>query len=163
MRLQSSRLILFLIFLFIPVVYGQTDESLSVFAPVPANERSRLAARLKSFTEYRRERQWNKLFEMFPKTHTQHPELNKEDFLADIRKHGKAHIVEFTPEYTTENPTIDGDYAIYGCAQIGKGWGKKMWQAVTYASLENGEWVFSDILFTFSSLHARDPAPCEKH
>jgi hypothetical protein len=53
--------------------------------------------------------------------------------------------------------TIDGEYAIYGCAKVRDGWSKKKWQAVTYASLEDGEWYFSDLLFVFSEMHSRDP------
>ena len=140
--------------------YGQAGDSLKVFHPVPANQRAHLAERLKLLVEYQRTKQYDKLFELLPKVHTQHPELTKEKFLADIRTQGKAHIIGFIPEYTTENPTIDGEYAIYGCARVRDGWSTKKWQAATYASLENGEWYFSDILFTFPSLHARNPSPC---
>ena len=97
---------------------------------------------------------------MLPKVHTQHPELTKEEFSAAIRAQGKAHVVDFVPEYTTENPTIDGEYAIYGCAKVREGRSTKKWRAATYASLETGEWYFSDILFTFPGFHAGNPAPC---
>jgi hypothetical protein len=140
--------------------YGQVADSLKVFDPVPANQRAHLAERLKRLVEYQRTKQYEKVFGMLPKVHTQHPELTKEEFLATIRTQGKAHVVDFIPEYTTENPTIDGEYAIYGCAKVREGRGTKKWQAATYASLEDGEWYFSDILFTFPSLHARNPSPC---
>ncbi len=157
MKLLSSITILLFLFL---AAYGQAKDRLKVFNPVPADQRAHLAERLKLLIEYQRTKQYDKLFELFPKIHTQHPELTEEKFLADIRMQGKSHIVDFVPEYSTENPTIDGEYAIYGCAKVREGWSTKKWQAATYASLENGEWYFSDILFTFSGLHARNPAPC---
>ncbi len=157
MKLLGSITILFLLLL---TVYGQVGDGLKVFEPVPANQRARLAERLKLLVEYQRTKQYEKVFGMLPKVHTQHPELTKEEFLADIQRQGKAHIVDFVPEYTTENPTIDGEYAIYGCAKVRAGQGAKKWQAVTYASLEDWEWYFSDILFTFPSLHAKNPATC---
>ncbi len=157
MKLLSSITLLLLLLL---IAYGHAEDSLKVFDPVPANQRAHLAERLKQLVEYRRTKQYDRLFEMLPKVHTQHPDLTKEQFLSDIRMQGKAHIVDFVPEYTTENPTIDGEYAIYGCAKVREGWSTKKWQAATYVSLENGEWYFSDILFTFSGLHARNPATC---
>ena len=149
-----------ILLILILAAHGQTGDSLKVFGPVPANQRARLAERLKLLVEYQRTKQYGKAFEMLPKVHTQHPELTEEEFLAAIRTQGKAHIVDFVPEYTTENPTIDGEYAIYGCAEVREGRSTKKWKAATYASLEDGEWYFSDILFTFPSLHARNPAPC---
>ncbi len=157
MKLLGSITILLLLLL---AAYGQAGDSLKVFDPVPANQRARLAKRLKLLVEYQRTKQYEKLFGMLPKFHTQHPELTKEEFLAAIRAQGKAHIVDFIPEYATENLTIDGEYAIYGCAKVREGRSTKKWQAAIYASLENGEWYFSDILFTFPSLHARNPASC---
>ena len=148
-----------LLLLLIPVS-GQVADGLTVFEPVPANRRAQLNERLKLLIEYPRTKQYDKLFEMFPKIHTQHPELTKEKFFAQIRMQGKAHVVDFVPEYTTENQTIDGEYAITGCAKVREGWSRHKWQATILASLEHGEWYFSDILFTFSSLHARNPAPC---
>ena len=157
MKSLGSITILFLLLL---AAYGQAGDGLKVFDPVPADQRERLAERLKLLVEYQRTKQYEKAFEILPKVHTQHPELTKEEFLAAIRTQGKAHIVDFVPEYTTENPTIDGEYAIYGCAKVREGRGMKKWQAATYASLEDEEWYFSDILFTFPSLHARNPATC---
>ena len=148
-----------LLLLFLPVS-GQDTVGLKVFDPVPANQRAQLNERLKLLVEYHRTKQYAKLFEMLPKIHTQHPELTKAKFLAQIRMQGKAHVVDFVPEYTTENPTIDGEYEINGCAKVPEGWSKSKWQAAIYASLENGEWYFSDILFTFPSLHSKDPAAC---
>jgi hypothetical protein len=157
MKLLGSVTILFLLFL---AASGQTGDGLNVFVPVPANQRARLAGRLKLLVEYQRTKQYEKVFVMLPKVHTQHPELTKEEFLATTRAQGKAHVVDFIPEYTTENPTIDGEYAIYGCTKVREGRGMKKWQAAIYASLEDGEWYFSDILFTFPSLHSRNPATC---
>lgn len=146
MKLLSSIAILLLLLL---AAYGQVEDSLKVFDPIPANERAHLAERLKLLVEYQRTKQYEKLFEMLPKVHTQHPELSKEKFLADIRRNGKSHIVDFVPKYIIENPTIDGEYVIYGCAKVREGWSTRRWQATIYASLENGEWYFSDILFVF--------------
>ena len=148
-----------LLLLLLPVS-GQVADGLKVFDPVPANQRSHLNERLKLFLEYQRTKQYAKLFEMLPKVHTQHPEVTKEKFLAQIKMQGKAHVVDFLPEYTIENQTIDGEYAINGCAKVREGWSGHRWQATVLASLEQGEWYFSDILFTFSSLHARSPAAC---
>ena len=148
-----------LLLLLLPVS-GQVADGLNVFDPVPANQRSHLNQRLTLLIEYQRTKQYAKLLEMLPKIHTQHPELTKEKFLAQIRMLGKAHIVDFVPEYTTENPTIDGEYEINGCAKVREGWGTKKWRAAIYASLEHGEWYFSDILFTFPSLHSKGPAAC---
>ncbi len=157
MKLLSSIVILPLLLL---AAYSQAQSSLEVFDPVPGSQRAHLAERLNLLVEYQRTKQYDNIFKMLPKVHTQHPELTREKFLADIRMQRKAHIVDFVPAYTKKNPTIDGEYAIYGCAKVREGWSKKKWQAATYASLENGEWYFSDLLFTFSSLHARNPAPC---
>jgi hypothetical protein len=156
MKLLSSITILLLLLL---VTYGQVANSLRVFEPVPTNQRAHLNERLMLLIKYQRTKQYDKLFEMLPKIHTQHPEMTKEKFLAQIRMR-KAHVVDFIPEYTTENPTIDGEYAINGCAKVREGWRTNKWQAAIYASLEHGEWHFSDILFTFSTLHARDPTHC---
>ena len=156
MRPLSSMTILLLLLL---VTYGQVADSLKVFEPVPANQRAYLNERLKLLVKYQRSKQYENVFEMLPEIHTQHPELTKEKFLTQIRMR-KAHVVDFIPEYTTENETIDGEYAISGCAKVRKGWRTNKWRAVTYASLEHGEWYFSDILFTFSTLHARNPTPC---
>jgi len=157
MKLLGSITILFMLLL---AVYGQAGDGLKVFEPIPVNQHARLAERLKLLVEYQRTKQYEKAFGMLPKVHTQHPEITKEEFLAAIRMQGKAHIVDFIPEYTTENPTIDGEYAIYGCAKVREDQSTKKWQAATYASLEDGEWYFSDILFTFPSLHAKNPATC---
>jgi len=156
MRPLNSMTILLLLLL---VTYGQVADSLKVFEPVPTNQRAHLNERLKLLIKYQRSKQYESVFEMLPKIHTQHPELTKEKFLTQIRMR-KAHVVDFIPEYTTENQTIDGEYAISGCAKVRKGWRTNKWQAITYASLEDGEWYFSDILFTFSTLHARNPTPC---
>jgi hypothetical protein len=157
MKALGSITILLLLLL---AAYGQVGQGLEIFDPVPANQRAHIAERLKSLVEYQRAKQYDKIFEMLPRVHTQHPDLKKEEFLASIRRQDKAHIIDFIPEYTTENPTIDGEYAVYGCAKVREGWSTKKWRAATYASLEDGEWYFSDILFTFPSLHARNPASC---
>jgi hypothetical protein len=156
MKLLTSFPLLLVLLL---ATYGQEND-LSRFNPVPGNQRARLKERLKLLIEYQRTKQYDKLFEMLPTIHTQHPELTKEKFLADIRKQGKAHVVDFIPEYTRVNPTGDGEFEINGCAKVHEGLSTKKWQAATYASLENGEWYFSDILFTFTTMHAREPAAC---
>ena len=148
-----------LLLLLLPVP-GQVADGLRVFDPVPVNQRSHLNERLKLFVDYHRTKRYAELFEMLPKVHTQHPELTKEKFLAQIKMQRKAHVVGFLPTYTIENRTIDGEYAINGCAKVREGVSGRRWQATVLASLENGEWYFSDILFTFSSLHASDPAAC---
>src|SRR5436309_2233019 len=122
MKLISSTTTLLLLLLLLPASYGQSDESLKVFEPVPANQRAHLVERLKLFIEYRRAKQYDRLFEMFPKTHTQHPEFTKEQFLAEIKRYGKPHIIDFIPDYTYKNLTIDGEYGIYGCAKVREGW-----------------------------------------
>jgi uncharacterized protein YchJ len=148
-----------LLLLLLPVS-GQVADGMKVFDPVPANQRVHLNERLKLLIEYQRTKQYDKLFDMLPKVHTQHPELTKEKFLAQIRMEGKAHVVDFVPEYTTENQTIDGEYAITACAKVREGWSRHKWQATILASREHGEWYFPDILFTFTSLHSKDPAAC---
>ena len=157
MKLLGSISIAFLLLL---AAFGQVVDRPRVFDPIPVTQRVQLAERLKLLVECQRTKEYEKMFEMLSKVHTQHPELTREQFLAAIRVQGRAHIVDFVPEYTTANSTIDGEYAIYGCAKVREVGGTKKWQAATYASLENGEWYFSDILFTFTSLHAKSPAPC---
>jgi hypothetical protein len=157
MRLLNSLVFLLLL---LPTALGQVEDKVKIFDPVPAAQRAQVANRLQLLVAYYRAKQYDRVFEMLPKSHTQHQELTKEKFLADIRNQGQAHIVDFIPEYTTENRTIDGEYGIYGCAKVREGLTTMKWQAATYASLESGEWYFSDILFVFSSMHARDPAPC---
>jgi hypothetical protein len=143
----------------VPSAFGQDAESLEIFESIPSNERSRLAERLKIFLDFYRTKQYSQLFDMFPKFHTQHPEITKEQFLAEIKKFGKSRIIDFTVENTIPNESIDGDYAIWGCAKVKDGWSSKKRQATIYASIENGEWVLSDVYFSFQ-LEARDSMPC---
>jgi hypothetical protein len=163
--MNSSRLFLLLLLVisFVPLSFAQTSEKhLEVFEPVPLNERIPLAKRLKIFLEYRRTEQWGLLFDMLPKIHTQYPEvaeITKVEFLAQIKKYGKTRIINFIPESTEHNITIDGQYIIWGCAEAREGLGEKKWLASIFASLENGKWHFSDISFAIQ-LDAREPLPC---
>jgi hypothetical protein len=159
MKLTVLSLFLLLILSFVPFSYGQTAESLKVFEPIPSNQHVHLAERLKIFIEYRRTKQWELLFDMFPKTHTQHPEITKDEFLAEVKKFGKPRLINFIPENTQNNITIDGEYIIWGCAEIREGLSKKKWLATLFASLENGEWFFSDISIVIQ-IDAREPEPC---
>jgi hypothetical protein len=114
MKLLGSISIAFLLLL---AAFGQVVDRPRVFDPIPVAQRVQLAERLKLLVECKRTKEYEKMFEMLSKVHTQHPELTREQFLAAIRVQGRAHIVDFVPEYTTTNSTIDGEYAIYGCAK----------------------------------------------
>ncbi len=147
-------------FLFCGQMCAQETAKQYGFKSIPAGDRERFQARLEIYLEYHRTKNWPKLFDMFPRIHTQHPEITKASFLADIRKYGKDHVVAMSIQDTISNESIDGQYAIWGCAKVKNGWFTSKWQSTIYASLENNEWVFSDIKFSYQ-LEARDPLPCK--
>jgi hypothetical protein len=157
-KLINLVLILPLAFTLTPPTYGQSGESLKVFAPVPANQRSQLYKRLEMLIEYERTQQWNRLFDMLPKIHNQHPEETREGF---VRRVGGSNVVtlDFVPEHTITNITIDAEYMIYGCAK--SRWeGRIRWfRAAVGAALENGEWYFTPITLV-SGIDA-PPRPCK--
>ena len=160
MKRALTTLFLLLVFLGLrPILYGQQNESTNIFENVPAIDRTSLEDNLNIYLEYHRTKNWSKVFDMFPRIYTQHPELTKDVFLKDIKKFGKRNVVAMSLENIVVNESIDGQYAIWGCARVKNGWSTSKWQATIYASIENKVWVFSDILFSFQ-LHARDPLPC---
>jgi hypothetical protein len=127
-----------------------------IFAPVKYSQREQLFKRLKLVIEYESDRQWDKRYETLPKTHTRHART-KEEYLAAVGGNAQPMILDFIAAYTVANPTIDGDYAIYGCAKVRDKEQTESWQAVIYASLEEGEWYLSEIHFGFKD---KAPAPC---
>ena len=127
-----------------------------IFAPVKYSQRAQLSQRLKLAIEYESKQQWDKRYETLPKTRTRHAQT-REEYLAGAGGNAKPVFLDFIPAYTVENPTIDGDYAIYGCAKVQEKEQTESWQGVIYASLEEGEWSLSEIHFGFKD---NKPAPC---
>jgi len=141
--------------------YAQCQGCPKIFAPVKYSQREQLFKRLKLVIEYESKQQWDKRYETLPKTHTRHAPT-KEEYLAGAGGNAKPMILDFVPAYTVANPTIDGEYAIYGCGKVQDKEQTASWQAVIYASVEEGEWYLSEIHFGFKD---NAPAPCtpEQH
>ena len=162
-KIITTFVIILLAVILIPGTRGQDKTNLKVFAPVSAEQRPRLAKRFKLFMLYQRNKQYGKLFDLFPKVHTQHPEITKEGFLAEIQRYGKSHIVDFIPAYTQENESLDGQYKVVGCAkEIEKG-RTNWWRASIFVSLEDNEWYLSDFVFHWFGFQQRTPARCTKN
>ena len=156
-KLINLALILLLAFMLSPA-YGQSSEGITIFSPVPVNQHSHLYRRLKIVIEYERIRRWDKLFDMLPKIHNQHPEETREEF---VRRMSGANfiILDFVPNATTTNITIDAEYMIYGCAKA-RWKGRVRWfRAVVGAAFENNEWYFTPLMFV-SGIDA-PPQPCK--
>lgn len=142
------------------VLFGQKLQAPGILSAIPEAERPRFSQSLDIYLGYHRAKDWAKVFDIRPRVHTQHPEITKEQFLADVKRYGKRHVIQFAPQRIGINESIDGQFEIQGCAKVKIGLFTSKWQASIYASIENNGWVFSDILFAME-LEARDPHPCK--
>lgn len=161
MNMRSGHLIIFiLVFCHASaVIFGQKPQTPDIVSAIPEGERPQFSQSFNIYLAHHRAKDWASVYDMQPRVHTQHPEITKEQFLADIKRYGKRRVIQFIPERIATNDSVDGQYEIFGCAKVKTGLFTSKWQASIYASIENKKWVFSDILFVME-LEARDPRPC---
>ena len=158
LEIEVLPIALTLLFLFPMPAFSQQQGEVPDFYRLSAEEQEKFKDRLTQYLVYYRSKNWPGLYNMFSKKHP----LTKEEFLEHIEKYGKHRLLDFTfDKVEWSGGLVNWDWQLDGCAKLKAGFGSKKWSGGIYASLENGNWVFSDVMFQFQSLHSRDPIPCK--
>jgi ADP-heptose:LPS heptosyltransferase len=123
-----------------------------VFEVVPEAERARLLERLHLYVEYQREKDYDKLFDLFSDAtkNKYFNGLSKADFVKAYQsgdeRGSSSRLIEFTPTDTQKISADGNDYLfiIYGRAKVAEGNKVIEKKHVSIeAQLQNGDWYFS--------------------
>jgi hypothetical protein len=119
------------------------------FGPVPVDQRSALARRLKDFANAFREEDWTALYDLASDVNKKRWDgqlLNEKRFVQDMQqqmKHGDDwyRLLKFTPVRTEK--VSEGQYNVYGCGEY-RHYGKKERTAVAVRAIrEQNRWFFT--------------------
>jgi hypothetical protein len=141
---------------------AQGPVSYKAFSPIPIEQQPRLIVRLKEQIDNERKRDWARMFALLPKERTQRPDLTLESFVLSQNrwKTKSMYVLDFVPDSTIENITIDADYLILGCAKSKDGWFSKWSEASIGVAFENGDWFIDQVHWVFPGIHAA-PRKCK--
>ena len=123
-----------------------------VLEGVPEAERARLLERLHLYVEYQREKDYDKLFDLFSDAtkNKYFNGLSKADFVKAYQsgdeRGSSSRLIEFTPTDTQKISTDGNDdlFIIYGRAKVAEGNKVIEKKHVSIeAQLQNGDWYFS--------------------
>lgn len=152
---------LFLSFLFPAIIQGQAKQDES-FATLPVEIKQRLFARLNSYVEYRRNLQWDKVYDLYWKRYVSAANglkgISKEKYVERYhrahRSGGDNNLVRFTPLNVRVVSLPKEEWLVViveGCGEYRKYGAKKQfgrdvnWKSSVTMFYENGEWFLQDI------------------